>query len=180
MARFPIIEYDALTDTKAKAVYDQIKAELGFGIVPNLFKSMATNPDFLEANWKKFRGVILQGELPRTLKEMIGVAISQANNSEYALKVHLHGLSALGMSEEVLRTLVSDFEACPLPAREKAVIRFGLLASTKPHELTDKHYDELRSLGLDNGEIFEIVATANLFKGVNQYTDAIALEVDSL
>lgn len=180
MAHFPIIEYEALTDSKAKAVYDQITAELGFGIVPNLFKSMASNPDFLEANWKKFRGVVLQGELPRTLKEMVGVAISQANKSEYALKVHLHGLSALGMSEEVLRTLVSDFEACPLPAREKAVIRFGLTAATKPHDLKAEHYDELRNLGLDNAEIFEIVATANLFTGVNQYTDAIALEIDSL
>ncbi len=180
MAHFPIIEYEALTDAKAKAVYDQITAELGFGIVPNLFKSMATNPDFLEANWKKFRGVVLQGELPRTLKEMVGVAISQANKSEYALKVHLHGLSALGMSEEVLRTLVSDFEACPLPAREKAVIRFGLMAATKPHDLKAEHYDELRKIGLDHAEIFEIVATANLFTGVNQYTDAIALEIDAL
>ncbi|MBC8171268.1 MAG: carboxymuconolactone decarboxylase family protein [Anaerolineae bacterium] len=180
MTRFPIIEYDAVTDPKARAVYDQIIGELGFGIVPNLFKSMASHPDFLEANWKKFRGVILQGELPRTLKEMIGVAISQKNKSDYALKVHLHGLSALGMSEEVLRTLVSDFEACPLPAREKAVIRFGLLAGTQPHDLTDAHFDDLRKLGLNDAEIFEIMATANLFTGVNQYTDAIALEIDAL
>jgi uncharacterized peroxidase-related enzyme len=180
MAHVSIVEHDALTSDKAKAVYDEIKAELGFGMVPNLFKSMAAHPDFLEANWKKFRGVILHGELPRTLKEMIGVAISQANNSEYALKVHLHGLSALGMSEEVLRTLVSDFEACPLPAREKAVIRFGLLAARQPHALTAESLAELRAHGLDDAEIFEIIATANLFTGVNQYTDAIKLEIDAL
>lgn len=180
MAHFPIVEYDNLTDAKAKAIYDEIKAELGFGMVPNLFKSMATLPDFLEANWKQFKGVVLAGHLPRTLKEMIGVAISQHNDSEYALKVHLHGLSALGMSEEVLRTLVSDFEACPLPTREKAVIRFGLLAATQPKQLTAEKFAEMRALGLDDEELFEIVATANLFVGVNQYTDAIALEVDAL
>jgi uncharacterized peroxidase-related enzyme len=180
MSRAAILEYEMLTDPKAKSVYEQITAELGFGIVPNLFKSMGANADFLEANCKKFRGVVLNGELPRTLKEMIGVAISQRNNSEYALKVHLHGLSALGMSEEVLATLVSDFEACPLPAREKAVIRFGLLAGTQPHQLSDAHFDELRKLGLNDAEIYEIIATANLFTGVNQYTDAIALQVDAL
>lgn len=180
MSRFPIVEFEDLKDEKAKAVYNQIKAELGFGIVPNLFKSMATNPNFLETSWNKFRYTILQGELPRTLKEMVGVAISQSNNSEYALKVHLHGLSALGMSEEVLRLLVSDFEACPLPMREKAVIRFGLLAGTKPQELTEDHYEDLRKQGLDEIEIFEVIATANLFAQVNQYTDAIALEVDAL
>jgi uncharacterized peroxidase-related enzyme len=180
MTHLPILEYEALDNEKAKTVYEQIKAELGFGIVPNLFKSMATRPDFLEANWLHFRGTILQGELPRTLKEMIGVAISQANSSDYALKVHLHGLSALGISEEVLRTLVSDFEACPLPAREKAAIRFGLLAGTKPKELTPQNYTDLGTLGLDESEIFELIATANLFAGVNQYTDAIALEIDAL
>lgn len=111
---------------------------------------------------------------------MVGVAISQANGSDYALKVHLHGLSALGMSEEVLQTLVSDFEACPLPKREKAVIRFGLLAGTKPKELTPEKFDELRELGLDDAEIYEIIATAHLFTGVNQYTDAISLEIDAL
>jgi len=117
MAHFPIQEYDQVTDPKVKAVYEEIQAELGFGMVPNLFKSMALSPDFLEASWKKFRSIILQGDIPRTIKEMIGVAISQANGSDYALKVHLHGLSALGISEEVLRTLVSDFANCPLPER---------------------------------------------------------------
>ncbi len=180
MAHFPIIEFDNLEDDKAKAVYIQIKEELGFGIVPNLFKSMAINPAFLETSWNKFRDTILQGELPRTLKEMVGVAISQSNQSEYALRVHLHGLSALGMSEEVLEMLVSDFEACPLPKREKAVIRFGLLAGTRPQELTSADYDGLREQGLDESEIFEIIATANLFTQVNQYTDAIALEIDKL
>ena len=180
MSRVPIIEYTNLTDEKAKSVYEQIKAELGFGIVPNFFKSMGSNPAFLETSWHKFRDTVLKGELPRTLKEMIGVAISQSNKSEYALRVHLHGLSALGMSEEVLRTLVSDFEACPLPERQKAAIRFGLLAGTRPLEVTDAHYDELREQGMDDSEIFEIIATANLFTGANQYTDSIALEIDAL
>lgn len=180
MSRFPIIEVDDVVDSKVKAVYDEIIAELGFGIVPNIFKSMAIHPDLLEANWKKFKATMLTGFIPRTVKEMIGVAISQANNSQYALNVHLHGLSALGMSEAVLQTLVSDFDACPLPEREKAVIRFGLLAATKPLELSTADYDNLQALGLNLGEIYEIIATANLFTEVNQYTDAIALEIDAL
>ena len=180
MAHFPIQEYDQVIDSKVKTVYEEIQAELGFGIVPNLFKSMSISPDFLEASWKKFRSTILQGDVPRTIKEMIGVAISQANGSEYALKVHLHGLSALGISEEVLQTLVSDFANCPLPEREKAVISFGVLAATNPSKLTDADFQYLQELGLDYSEIFELIATANLFTEVNQYTEAIALEIDNL
>lgn len=180
MAKFPILEYEQLSDSNVKAIYKEIQVELGFGIVPNLFKSMAINPGILEANWKKFRSTILKGDVPRTLKEMLGIAISQANSSPYALNVHLHGLSSLGMSEEVLRTLVSDFAACPLPEREKAVIGFGLKAATEPHALTSKDYQHLYNLGLDNSEIFEIVATADLFTSINKYTDSISLEIDIL
>jgi hypothetical protein len=84
--------------------------------VPNLFKSMAINPDVLDANCKQFRATVLCGNLPRTLKEMSGVAISRHNNSQYAQQVHLYRLSALGISEEVLPLLVSDFEACSCPS----------------------------------------------------------------
>ncbi len=178
MSRFPIIEES--DDPTVQRVYEEIKAELGFGMVPNLFKSMATSPSFLEANWNHFRSTILKGYLPRTLKEMIGIAISQKNNSDYALQVHLHGLSALGISEEVLRLLVADFANCPLPEREKSVISFGLKAATDPHSMTDADFSRLGELGLSQGEIYEIVATAHLFTGVNQYTDAIALEIDQL
>lgn len=180
MTQFPLAEAEQLTNPKVKEIYREIQTELGFGIVPNLFKSMAINPNVLEANWKKFRATILQGDVPRTLKEMLGIAISQANNSLYALNVHLHGLSALGMSEEVLRRLVYDFANCPLPQREKAVISFGLLAATNPQNLTAKHFQSLRDLGLDDGEIFEIIATADLFTSINKYTDAIDLEIDNL
>ena len=180
MAQFPIIEDDQVSDSRVKTVYDEIKAELGFGIVPNIFKSMATNPPFLESNWSQFRSTILQGSLPRTLKEMIGVVISQANQSEYAKQVHLHSLSALGTSNEILALLIADFANCPLPEREKAVISFGLRAATHPRQISQADYQHLQDLGLDQAEIFEIIATANLFTGVNQYTDAIDLEVDAL
>ena len=180
MATVPLLEKEQLTDPTAQRVYDEILNELGFGIVPNIFKSMANRPKFLEANWNHFRSTILQGDIPRTLKEMVGVAISQANKSDYALKVHLHGLSALGMSEEVLQTLVSNFDACPLPEREKTMIRFGLKIATQPLTVTEEDYEGLRKIGLDADEIFEVVATAHLFTGINQYTDAIKLEIDAL
>ncbi len=149
-------------------------------IVPNLFKSMAINPAILHANWNKFRATVLQGHLPRTLKEMVGVLISQSNKSEYAMRVHLHGLSALGMSDVVLHALVADYMSCPLPEREKQILRFGLLAAVDPLSLTEADYDQLRSHDLSTAEIFEIIATADLFMSVNSYTDAIALELDAL
>ncbi|GAB4119738.1 MAG: carboxymuconolactone decarboxylase family protein [Roseiflexaceae bacterium] len=180
MSRFPLVPDDQVHDPIVAAVYDEIRRELGFGIVPNLFRSMAVNPPVLKANWDKFRATILHGRLPRTLKEMVGVLISQANQSEYAMRVHLHGLSAMGMSDAVLQALIADYMNCPLPEREKQIFRFGLLVATDPLSITDADYDRLRQHDLNESEIFEIIATADLFASVNAYTDAIDLELDSL
>jgi alkylhydroperoxidase family enzyme len=56
----------------------------------------------------------------------------------------------------------------------------AVLAATKPHKLTNADYQHLQEFGLDQEEIFELIATANLFTALNQYTDAIALEIDDL
>jgi len=104
MTHFPIAEYEQLTDPKAQVVYDEILTELGFGIVPNLFKSMAANPDLLEANWKKFRATILQGDVPRTLKvlktaqlQLIHEGSSAGVLSSYASQIIIP-LASEGMS----------------------------------------------------------------------------------
>lgn len=180
MAHVQIIEDGQATDPQVIQVYEEIKAELGFGIVPNLFKSMATRPGFLEASWIHFRSTVLEGRLPRTLKEMVGILVSKANRSVYALEVHLHSLSALGISEAVLARLVDDFDACPLPETEKVALRFGLRAATAPHDLGPEDFALLEKHGLSGEEAFELIATAHLFNGINQYTDAISLELDAI
>lgn len=180
MARFPLVQEDAATDPLLAQIYDEIRRELGFGMVPNLFKSMAIRPDLLQSHWSKFRATVLQGRLPRTLKEMIGVVISHANQSEYAMRVHLHGLSAMGVTDAVLATLIHDREHCPLPEREKAILEFGLLAATDPLGLRDENFAALRKHDLSDVEIFEIIATADLFVSINTYTDSADVEIDQL
>ena len=96
------------------------------------------------------------------------------------MRVHLHGLSALGISEEVLQALVRDYSTCPLPEREKQVLRFGLLCATDPLSLTEADYAELRAHDLSDEEIFEVVATAGLFASINAYTDSAAVPIEQL
>ena len=96
---FPLVDPATATDPLARATFDEIQRELGFGMVPNLFRSMGANAPLLAANWAKFKATILQGRLPRTVKEMLGVVVSDVNRSEYAKQVHLHSLSVQGVQE---------------------------------------------------------------------------------
>ncbi len=69
---------------KVKDVYDDLKSRLGIDFVPNLYKVMASKPDYLEANWNKVKAVMIEpGKLDRLTKEIIAVAVSSVLGCEY-------------------------------------------------------------------------------------------------
>jgi alkylhydroperoxidase family enzyme len=69
---------------KVKALYDEIKAKLGTDFVPNLYRAMASNPDYLEANWRKDQAIMSASKrLDPLTKEIIAVAVSAVNACDY-------------------------------------------------------------------------------------------------
>lgn len=69
---------------KVAVLYDEIKSGLGIDFVPNLYKVMASNPDYLEANWRKVQAVMVApGRLDRLAKEIVAVAVSAVNGCDY-------------------------------------------------------------------------------------------------
>ncbi|MEQ9486474.1 hypothetical protein [Coleofasciculus sp. F4-SAH-05] len=45
MAQFPLQDAHQITHPLVQDTYAEISAELGFGMIPNLFKSMAIRPE---------------------------------------------------------------------------------------------------------------------------------------
>ncbi len=83
MASVKLIPEDEATG-KVKALYDEIKAKLGTDFVPNLYKAMASNPEYLEANWRKDQAVMSESRrLDPLTKEIIAVAVSAVNACHY-------------------------------------------------------------------------------------------------
>ena len=69
---------------KVKALYEEIKKGLGTDFVPNLYRAMASNPDYLEANWRKDQAVMSRSKrLDPLTKEIIAVAVSAVNACDY-------------------------------------------------------------------------------------------------
>ncbi len=83
MATIKMIPEEKATG-KVKDIYEEIKSKLGIDFVPNLYRVMATKPDYLEANWNKVKTVMIEpGKLDRLTKEIIAVAVSAALGCEY-------------------------------------------------------------------------------------------------
>lgn len=55
---------------KVRIIYDDIKKTLGIDFIPNMYKAMALNPDYLELTWNRVQAIMSkEGKLdkkPRT------------------------------------------------------------------------------------------------------------------
>jgi len=85
---------------KVKEIYDEIMASRGLAHVPNFWKAIAVNPDYLEVTWNNLKTVMRPGKLDRMTKEAIAVAVSATNNCDYCLYSHTDALRALGLDDE--------------------------------------------------------------------------------
>ena len=83
MASVKLISEEEAED-RVKEVYEDIKSTLGIDFVPNMYKTMAGKPSFLDANWKKVKAIMVEtGKLDRMTKEIIAVAVSAVMGCEY-------------------------------------------------------------------------------------------------
>lgn len=83
MASIKMITEDEATG-KVKDIYEDIKQEFGIDFVPNLYRVMAANPSYLEANWNKVKAVMFaSSKLDRLTKEIIAVAVSAVQGCRY-------------------------------------------------------------------------------------------------
>ncbi len=83
MASIKLINEDEATG-KVKDIYDEIKSHLKIDFVPNMYKVMASKPDYLEINWNKIKTVMQSsGKLDNLTKEIIAVAVSATMGCQY-------------------------------------------------------------------------------------------------
>jgi len=69
---------------KVKDIYEEIRSTLGIDFVPNLYKVMASKPEYLEANWNKVKTVMIEpGKLDRLTKEIIALTVSAVMGCDY-------------------------------------------------------------------------------------------------
>jgi len=105
MAIVSFISEDQAND-KTKIIYEEIKKTIGIPFVPNLFKAMGHNPDYLEATWNQYKVTMGPGELSLREKELVALAVSATNNCKYCIHAHKAALKGMGLNDKGLLELM--------------------------------------------------------------------------
>lgn len=181
MSRFPLLYQKDAKEANAgvEAIYKEI-LDAGFGDAEpiNWFSSQGGRPDLLRATWELTRGVLVNGRLPGTIKQMIAMAASSQNNCRYCAVTHTRVLEKLGVPDEVVRSCVEDPNLSAVPEPHRTILKFALKTNRDANSLTDADYDSLKEKGLSKEEIMEVVMMAAFTKFINTWADASGIAVD--
>ena len=152
---------------------------MGFPSAPNFIKVQGHSPTTAAGTWGVVQNVLVKGALPRTLKEMMFVAISKDRNCRYCEAAHIACCRMLGVEASTIEQLASRVEGVE-PARSRDVIRFAVKCAQTPQALAPADFAILRDHGLTTAEIVEVVSMSALAVYANIIADATGVENDDM
>jgi uncharacterized peroxidase-related enzyme len=150
---------------RAKALYEGPLAAMPL----NVFKSMINAPAAVEA-YLAMGEKLSGGLLSASEREIVQLAVSQANGCNYCLAAHTGlgrkaGLTA-DQAKDARRGVMSD-------PRQGALVRFALALHEKRGLVSDEDIEAFKKGGYEDGHIAEVVANyaqatfSNFFNHVN-------------
>ncbi|MDT8363408.1 MAG: peroxidase-related enzyme [Nitrosomonas sp.] len=159
------------------AIFSEIEQAFG-GHIPNLFKVYARYPPLLEANWGKFKAIMLDGQLRREVKEAVALLISHDNECKYCITAHAAVLRSMRFDEEKIAGMLQNVLPADFTGKEAALIKFAREANNRWHEINEDSIKALFDLGVGEPEILEIIGVMELFIAFNRFADVMGIKID--
>lgn len=156
MARLPLVDSQHASEQTA-SVYRAIKEQLTPSI-PQLFLVFGAVPGLLSAVWDDFRAAMGTGALSKAVKEVIALAVSDANGSAHPADFYTVLLQAHGFNAEDVDGLTQQVQEQNPLIDLNALLGYARRLTTAPADVTPDDYQALRSAGLDTAQLLEIVA----------------------
>lgn len=166
----PVTAAQAPADVQA--VYAAVKAKIG--MLPNLFATFAHAPSVLNG-YLAFSDALSHGVLTAAQREVVGLAVAQANGCQYCLSAHTAMGKRAGLSaEDIAAARVGHAH----DARDNGIAVLALrLVETRGH-VSDADIAAARAAGLDDARILETVAQVAL-NVLTNFTNSLAgTEID--
>ncbi len=162
ISRYPVPEVmDLPEDMRNLILGVQEKA----GFIPNVFLALAHRPDELRAFFNYHDAIMLRegSKLTKAEKEMIIVATSSDNNCLYCVVAHGALLRIYSKQPMLADQLATNHNKADITPRQKAMIDFALKVSNDAGSIGDADYENLKSHGFDEEDIWDIGAITAFF-----------------
>lgn len=143
------------------------------GMVPNVLRAYAFNPDKLDAFTQMYNDLMLaESGLSKLEREMIAVVVSSVNRCYYCLTAHGAAVRQYSGSPELGEQMVMNYRAADLDRRQRAMLDFAWKLTASPAEVDEPDRQRLREAGFSDRDIWDIAAVAAFFNMSNRMASA--------
>ena len=148
-----------------------------FGDLPNFTQALSLRPEVYAA-WRQLNGAIKAGMDLRRY-ELATVAAAQRLRSSYCMLAHGSVLVDKFLDAEEVRAIVDDRRTAGLDAADVAVMDLAEKVADDATSIQQGDIDRLRSLGLSDADILDVVLAAAARCFFSKTLDAIGAEPDA-
>lgn len=171
MSRINVVEAISATPEQ-KALLDAIQSQLG--MVPNFLKVFANSPVALKA-FLGLHGVAGDGSLGALDRERIALALAQQNECQYCVSAHTAIGRKTGLSSNEIEAARSGTSDDPTSS---AILKFARSLMEKHGSVSALELAEVRSAGVDDAQIVEIITHVGMNFLTNILGKASQIDID--
>lgn len=172
--RLPLPPADAqsnASDLRSNAPASPNGGRGSMGVVNNGRMRNLYLPQELQTRGGRNQAASDQG-LPYDFSTELFWIVSRINNCHYCLGHQEHKLQAVGVTEETLLALDTDWSA--FPEKEQAAFAFTRQLTLAPHSITDQDIDALRE-HFSEAQILDMAYTVGRYNATNRWTDSLGI-----
>ncbi len=156
-------------------LYDAARASLGH--LPNFAQAFSLRPDVYLA-WQQLNGAI-KANMDLRRYELATVAAARELRSSYCMLAHGSVLADQFLAPDAVRSVVEDHRAAGLDPVDVAVMDLAEQVARDATAVTEADIERLRSLGLSDAEILDVVLAAAARCFFSKALDGVGARPDS-
>lgn len=131
--------------------------------------TLAHDVETLKVRSPLFNGIMYdKGGLSRQERELGALAASMVNHCIYCAAVHASRHAQIAKDTAVTDELFAKGARADLSPRDRAIFDFARALSRTPSEASPEQMSALRSAGLDDAEILDLILSSALFGWANR------------
>lgn len=174
MARIkPLNKEEAHGETKA--VFEGIEKQ--FGMVPNLFATIAHYPKALKPIIDLYQVLAKESTIEPKLQELANLEVSRVNRCNYCLTHHTQMAKATGINDKQLKSWDAEKIDEVFSIKEKTVIEYARQVTKDAESVPEDLFKRLKS-NFTEAEIVNLTLIIGLMNIFNRFNGALGVELE--
>ncbi len=173
MSRIPTPATVADAPEKSQAMREGVNAQLG--VVPNMFRLIATSPPTLSA-YLSASSALGKGTLPTATRERIALAVAEVNGCSYCLSAHTYLGKTMAKLDDAEMT--ANRRGASNDPIADAAVRFAARLAAHRGQVGEADLAAMRLGGYSDAQLLEIIMHVAIDTFTNYVNEGLGTDID--